>query len=205
MKCRLQSVSAGLIAAGVWAGLALDFALAVRKDGSIGAGLWEELDYFTILANVAVALSFSGLALGLRGPSRPSFLGGLVICMLLVGTVYWTLLAPPGLAGAALVATSLLHGFSPLCVALWWLAFCPKGKLRLADPARWAVFPLVYAAYALTRGALTGVYPYFFLDAGRIGWLGVLVDSAGIAMGYFLAGGLFVGVDSLASRAHRRG
>jgi hypothetical protein len=42
------------------------------------------------------------------------------------------------------------------------------------DALWWLAFPGVYFTYVLVRGALTGWYPYPFLDAGDLGFVGMV-------------------------------
>jgi hypothetical protein len=124
-------------------------------------------------------------------------LGGLTLAILLVGIVYWVLLhGLHPLSGAALTANYLLHDASPLLMAAYWLLFVPRGKLRWNAPWWWAAFPIIYFLYALARGQLDHRYPYPFIDVGRLGWLQVALNSAGIALGFILAGFALVWIDS---------
>ena len=55
----------------------------------------------------------------------------------------------------------------------------------------WVVFPMAYLAYSLVRGAITGWYPYPFLDPREHGYTGVLVVSAAVtALVLALAAGM---------------
>src|SRR5690606_11337021 len=59
---------------------------------------------------------------------------------------------------------------APLLYLGWWLLYAPHGRLRFAALPAMLVPGLVYLAWALARGAVTGEYPYDILDAGRIGY-----------------------------------
>ena len=80
-------------------------------------------------------------------------------------------------------------------MALWWLFFAPKAKLRWSSAFWWTVYPLVYFAYALARGRIDGRYPYPFMDVGKLGWVQTVLNAAGIAMAFILAGLALVWVD----------
>ena len=55
----------------------------------------------------------------------------------------------------------------------------------------WLVYPGVYLVYILTRGAVTGLYPYPFVDVNVLGYAGVLAHAA-VFLLVFLAMGLLV-------------
>jgi hypothetical protein len=126
----------------------------------------------------------------------PLVLGGLTLAILLVGIVYVTLLRGlHPLSGLALVADYLLHYASPAAMAVYWLLFVPRRRLRWSAPWWWVIYPALYFAYALARGQLDGRYPYPFIDVGKLGWQQVALNAGGIALGFILAGLLLVWID----------
>ncbi|KKB11358.1 hypothetical protein VE25_13740 [Devosia geojensis] len=191
-----RRLAAALIAAAAWVGLGIHIQAQLAASGSLPAALWVLAGYFTVLANLVVALVFSGLALGWR--ASPRFVAGVALAILLVGAVYAILLQ--GLreltAGAAL-ANLLLHQVTPVLVPLYWLAFVPKGNLRWRDPLLWAAFPLAYLAYALLRGTAEGHFAYPFIDLAQEGARQVAINVAAIALCFLVAGWLLVWLDRL--------
>ena len=155
------------IAVLAWLGLGVQAHATFQQTGDAATTLWVLLRYFTILANIAVVVAFSLLAIGRK--LSPPILGGLVLAILLVGVVAFTLLRGLlDLSGGALLADTILHKVTPVLVALWWLAFAPKRRLRWKHPLRWALFPLAYLPYALVRGKVEGVYAYPFINLDRL-------------------------------------
>jgi hypothetical protein len=200
----IARIAASAIALAAWAGLGLQLQASVTSHGSLVAALWAMLRFFTIVANLLLALQFSGIALGRRRLARPRLLGGMMLTILLVGAVYLLLLR--GRAelneGVALVGV-LLHEVTPAATALFWLLFAPKGRLGRADPLRWTVLPLAYLGYAMARGAVEGSYPYPFIDVAAIGWIRVMANAAAIAAAFVAAGYVLVGLDRILGRARR--
>lgn len=198
----LARIAAAAIALVAWTGLGIQLqASAANHDGSLGAALWAMLRFFTVIANLLLAILFSGIALGRARWMRPRPLGGMTLTILLVGAVYLALLRGRAEVndGVALVGV-LLHEVTPPLTALFWLAFARKGRLGRADPLRWTALPLAYFGYVLVRGAVEGVYPYPFIDVGAIGWRRTLANSAGIAAGFVVAGYALAGVDRVLGR-----
>ena len=69
--------------------------------------------------------------------------------------------------------------------------FAPRAGLRWKDAVGWLVYPGVYLVYVLARGAVSGLYPYPFVDVNVLGYGGVLVRAAGFLL-VFLGMGLLV-------------
>jgi hypothetical protein len=202
----LVRIAAAAVALAAWAGLAMQFEASVANHGSAGAALWAMLRYFTIIANLLLALLFGAIALGWARQAAPRVLGGMTLTILLVGVVYILLLRGQAELneGVALVGV-LLHEVTPALTALFWLAFAPRGRLGCGDPLRWTALPLAYLGYALARGAVEGTYPYPFLDVASIGWGRALANSAAIAAGFVVAGYALVGIDRVLGGRKRRG
>lgn len=162
--------------------------------GGLLAGAWELLRYFTIITNTLVGVVFAVIAGRGTGAVTPRWLGAAMLGIVLVGVVFNLLLG--GLTHATLwdwLGDRIHHVAMPVLVPLWWLAYAPKGLFSWSDPLRWALFPLAYAAYIFLRVGLEtpggGIaYPYFFMDADRLGYAAAVANMAAIALGFVLTG-----------------
>ena len=194
---------AGLIALVAWIGLGVQFSSSTIAQGSIGAAAWHLLLFFTILTNLGLAATFTGVALGQPSFGSPALLGGVTLSIVLVGVVYSLLLAGTVvLTGGDRFANVVMHYAMPILTPLFWLIYVPKGGLRTRDPLIWAAYPLIYLTYALIRGGIEGQYPYPFLDVGKFGWAATASNAAGIAVGFLITGYIMVWLDRrLARRA----
>ena len=193
---------AGLIALIAWVGLVVQFSSSTAALGSVGAAAWHLARFFTILTNIALAVTFTGVALGKPAFGGPRLLGGMTMSILLVGVVYSLLLAGTQvLTGGDRYANVVMHYAMPVLAALFWSIYVPKGGLRARDPVIWAAYPLAYLAYALARGGIDGEYPYFFLDVGKIGWAAAMGNAAAISAGFLAAGSLIVWLDRRLAKA----
>lgn len=193
-----------VVAAGIaliaWAGLVIQFDASLDLVGAPVRALWVMARYFTVLANIAVAVTFSGMALR-PGWAPPRLIGGVTIAIMLVGVVYATLLAGLiDLSGGARLADLLLHRVTPVAVPLFWLFAVRHGRLTRRDPLLWAIPPLAYFAYALFRGAREGVYAYPFLNVARQGWPTTIVTALVIAAAFFATGHAMVWLDQRLKR-----
>ena len=190
----MPRIAAALIAIICWAGLAIQFSATYGIQHDVAATLWILARFFTILTNLLLAITMTSIATGRK--VSPFILGGITLAILLVGVVYATLLAGlHELKGPALIADILLHKVSPVLMALWWLLFAPRAKLRWSAPVQWAVYPLAYFGYVIGRGQIDHRYPYPFMDVGKLGWVQTAINAGGIAMGFILAGFALVWID----------
>jgi hypothetical protein len=185
-----------------WSALAVQLVVSIgltRDAGqSIAVGLWRFVGYFTILTNVRVALAFTRVARG--AALAPAPFTGVVLAIGVVGVVYETILAAvvPPMTPLWWVADRLLHYVMPIATVAWWIAFTPKAALQWADAVRWLRYPLLYLVYALLRGAIDGWYPYFFIDASRLGYARTLTNAAALTLAMLAAGLLLIAVTRLA-------
>ena len=177
-------------------GLAVQFAATFAQTGLVGASLWILLRYFTIVANLLVAVAFVGVALRRPRFGSPRVLGGTTLIILLVAAVYQILLRGAlQQNGTEKLADLFLHSVTPLLVLVAWALCAPKGGLRYRDPLLWATIPISYLGYALARGARDGIYPYGFIDVGRIGWSQTGINAVAIAFGFLVVGVTMVWFD----------
>ena len=160
--------------------------------------------FFTIDSNLLVAVTSALLALGVAratGPFRVLWLDALV-GIIVTGVVYQVALAGLyDLHGLSLFSDTMLHKVSPILFVLGWLLVAPRGALTWRTVWWSLAYPLVWLAFTLVRGAITGFYPYPFLDAGEQGYGSITVNCLVIAA-FFI--GLGVGALALDRTLARR-
>jgi hypothetical protein len=159
------------------------------------------LSYFTILTNILAA---AALLLPLAAPqssparflSRPSVRTAIAGYIIVVGVVYYLLLRNLGDAeGWPLFFERGLHYLTPPLFVLDWLLFVPKGRVVWWNGVACLGFPALYAVWTLVNGALTGWYPYPFMDVGDLGYPSVLANIAGLVVAFLLLDLALVGID----------
>lgn len=151
--------------------------------------------FFTHWANFLCCLFFVGLALPSsrlgRWVSFPGIRSAMAVYMTVVAVVYHLLLSglwqPEGLTR---LADEMFHTWVPLAVVIVWLMGEPQ-RVPLKRVPFYLVFPSIYLAYSLIRGAFSNYYPYFFLDVAELGYRGVAVSSLGLLLAFFGLGYLF--------------
>lgn len=199
-----------LIALLGWFALILQLYLLVRSDSPLPVltKLVNFFSFFTILGNLLVALSLAVCLLSPRSAGAGFFsrnVPAITLYILFVGLGYNVLLRHVwNPEGWQRVADELLHLVVPLLYVIYWLAFSPKRKLPWPAIWPWMIFPLIYLAYSMIRGALTGLYPYYFIDAGKLGYPVALRYIAVLIAAFFILALCIAGTErSMADRKTR--
>jgi len=170
------------------------------NDQSLGEKLVNLFSYFTIQSNLFVLGTSIALALSIRRDGRlwrvlrlDAMLGiiitGLVYDFVLAGLVHPT--------GWALAATIGFHYISPWATLLGWLLFGPRPRMGWRTMLFAFIWPVAWLVYTFVRGALTGWYPYPFLDVDLIGFGDSVRNSAVILL-------IAVGIAALLTVLDRR-
>lgn len=161
--------------------------------------------YFTIETNllVVITLLLSALALAAGKESKFDVLrGATTVYILVVGIGFSFLLS--GLENVALTAVpwdnTVLHYIIPIAVLIDYLIDPPKRTLSFRKSLLWLLFPIIYVTYSLIRGALTGWYPYPFLNPATRGYGSIAL----IVIGLFVLGIVLIWGVCKWSKLHRR-
>jgi hypothetical protein len=172
--------AAVLTAVTAWGGLALQFGLILHTMSAEGAAaaIWRFFGFFTVLANLGVAIVASVMAVApdahLAGPRvRLATAASIAFVGVTFSVALRSTWSPVGWQA---VANHALHDATPLLFLLAWVLF-GHGTLKWRD-AGWALIPPgLYCVYALARGAGDGWYAYWFLDPAKLGlvWLSLSI------------------------------
>ncbi|NMH93336.1 Pr6Pr family membrane protein [Pseudonocardia bannensis] len=161
------------------------------------------LAHFTILSNLLLGATSLRLALD---PARPAT--GLRILRLdavlgiaVTGIVYHLVLAPLSQsAGVAWFADQLLHTAAPLLGVVGWLLFGPRGLVTPAVVAWSTLYPLLWLAVTMARGAVVDWYPYPFMDVAALGYARVALNGIVVTVLFLALGIGALAVDRLLLR-----
>ena len=116
------------------------------------------------------------------------------------------LLADTDVDTAVVWVDRVLHRVLPLVLMLDWLIDPPTTRLNWRRALWWLAYPAVWLAYTMIRGALTGRYPYPFLDPANGGYGIVAVYCAAILVGTLLAiGAIMWAGNAVGARSRREG
>lgn len=192
-----------LLALAALAGIALEVGRAL-VDGPGDAGTMTErlvrlFSYFTIQSNLLVAAASVLLA------ARPARAGRVMavlhldalLCIAVTGVVYHAVLADQQLplTQSGEIANTLLHTVTPVGAWLVWLLVGPRPRFRWATVGLSVLYPLAWIGYTFVRGAVTGWYPYPFLDVDAIGLATAARNTAVVAVGFLVLAVLVRGLE----------
>ena len=142
-------------------------------------------DYMTgVVVTLGVVLVYlSDLARGLplgwfrRHETRALFAVLIAVVMGVYALVLAATWQPQGLFKLADIG---LHYATPIVYLGWWLLMRPRGRIRFRRIPALLVSPLLYLAYVMVRGAMTGLYPYPFLQADTLGYGQVALNAVSL-------------------------
>lgn len=180
---KLASVSALL----GWAAILLQLTLSLNLVISDGRGLWMGLviyfGYFTILTNILAAVALSAQAVQSSAAlvqfwRRPNVITAITGAIGIVGLVYFFILRQLwNPQGWQWLADVMLHYLMPVLFVIYWWLSVPTRVLAWRTLPTWLIYPAAYFVYVLLRGAVTGLYPYPFVDVTVLGMVSVLINA----------------------------
>ena len=190
------------LAAGLTLVVALSFQI-IEKVANNDMVPEEYFSYFTIQSSMiaSVALIVGGL-MALRMPSDTVLYTTVRMSVfayaIVTAIVYNVLLRgiPEGGFIESRWPGELMHVWIPLFIALDWLISPGRSALRWTGLRYVVIYPLAWLAFTMLRGAVTGWYPYPFLEPST-GPLSISIYVLGISV-------FIVGLASLAIAWSRR-
>ncbi|WP_199031737.1 Pr6Pr family membrane protein [Ralstonia sp. ASV6] len=173
-------------------------ASGVGSQVSLATRLVRLFSYFTIQSNILVAVAAISLVMD---PARDGKwwrvlrLDGL-LGIATTGLVFHIVLAPISKAtGLARLASDGFHYVSPWMALVGWLLFGPRPRIGWSTVALSLIWPAAWLAYTFMHGALSGWYPYPFLNAAQIGYPAALANTAAVLAGSSVLVLLFKSLD----------
>ncbi|TAK70290.1 MAG: hypothetical protein EPO13_04935 [Actinomycetota bacterium] len=195
-----QPSSAGvrLLARVIFAVTGLISAVSLVVDGVqtarlYGAGrpLQDYFSYFTVQSNIIVVVCCVVLV---ADPARDGRIWRVIrldslLCIAVTGLVYVTVLRGDSHPQGSFYWTNIgLHYVTPTLVVVGWLLVGPRPRISwLTIP--WAlIYPLLWLAYTLIRGAQLQWYPYPFIDVTAHGYGQVAVNCLAVTVLFVVLG-----------------
>jgi len=189
-------ITAALIALAAFTALGVQITINAEADISPLAAAGLLLRYFTIWGNLAAAILMLHLARG--GYVRADIMAALSTALVIIAVVYWALLSGyHNPIGFDRVTNQFHHTIVPAATIGWWMAFSDKVASIPRALATIMAGPLIYTAFALVVGAVSGFYPYFFLDRSMLSWGEIALYQAGLAAFFAMTGAALIAVKRL--------
>ena len=190
-----------------WVVLSLRFVdmLIIGEYSSVAETLFVYFGYFTVWANILIALAFTAPLLNPDRKlsnffTRPAVRAALASYILMVSVVYHMLIVPYwNPQGFTWVTATGLNTVMPILYIIDWLFFAEKRPIFYKHLPYWLIFPAVYGVTSIIRGLLTNVYPYPFLNVTDLGIGNVLFNMFGLVAVFAVVGPIFIVVARLIS------
>ncbi len=156
------------------------------------------VSYFTVQSAIAAVIVWTAAGvIAIRQEADPAWLGTarlMVTTFQVVSGIIFTIIRIEAVSRDVRLGTpwssDALHYWLPAFAVLDWLLAPGRRRLRWQSLPLVLVFPSLWGAYTVIRGAILGWYPYFFLDAAQ-------VSTAESFWYCTIAGALILGVSAL--------
>lgn len=189
-----------LIAAVACLGPVLQYGLMVYDETLVSAAVKsvEFFSYFTILSNMlaAAALVAPLVAPASRFATWAEESGpraSIATYLTITAVVYHTMLAwqwhPQGLR---LLSDTILHTVTPAAYLIDLALRGGQGPARWIAAAKAMAFPALYGVWTLIHGALSGWYPYPFMNVAKRGYPAVLMTMVEMSLAFAAVALVFV-------------
>ena len=196
----IARIFAALIALTVMATLIIQTNLNLDRDGSPLAAFGLLMRFFTIWTNFAAGLIMGWIAWRGRTDERVTF--ALATAITIVAVIYHALLAADHHPdGPGWWTNQMFHSAIPVATLGWWFAFSRPSQMGWRSLPWVMVVPVIYTVFAQIVGALSGFYPYFFLDLPKLGWAMLLVNLVGLSLFFMAVAAVLLGIRRLAVKA----
>lgn len=130
--------------------------------------------YFTNLSNIFAAVILL-LCVFLKSSGSQDIARYVsTVNMTVVGLVFAVLLRNVDLGSLLPWVNFALHYVMPVAIVLDWVVNPPTIRLKPRQVFFALAFPIIYLLYVIIRGAITGWYPYPFLNPAKVGGNGVV-------------------------------
>jgi hypothetical protein len=166
----------------------------------LDSGLFRPLRFFaffTILSNLFGAVVWLWLAARWRrGRTRLDDLlrGAATLYLVVTFIVVVVLLEGAELSLSDRIVDFVVHKLFPVLAVIDWIVDPPETDLRLTDVILWLIFPIIWVALTLIRGAADHWYPYPFLDPDNGGYRSVAYHVIAITAGFVVISGILVAI-----------
>ncbi len=152
----------------------------------------EFFSYFTIISNILAAVV---LTAPLAAPTSrlaqwaesSTTRIAIAVYLTITAVIYHTLLAHLwNLSLWRQIASDVEHTFTPTLFLIDWLLRGGRGEARWSAAFKALPIPAIYGAWTLIHGALSGFYPYPFLDVAKRGYPSVLATMVVMFFGFLM-------------------
>lgn len=183
---------------------AISFYTNIPEQMAEGRSLWGAMfhffSFYTNWTNILLVLIYLDLLKGFSGLSSPvTGVTGLTSIIMVMIVYHLLLSATHHPEGIDVVTNIAMHYVTPVIFALFWFTSHHLGQLNWSDLYKFILFPLAFLVFTYVKAAITGEYPYDFLNYSLNGFSGVAPIIAAIVVLILFMGSLAILYDNKAS------
>ncbi len=159
--------------------------------------------FFTIQSNiigVAAYLWLLRVGAGTRSRALELLRGAAAVYLTVTFFVVIFLLSNVDVQLGLVWVDVVLHKIFPVIIVLDWILDPPTTRIGVRAVPIWLVYPLVWTALTMVRGALDDWYPYPFLDPADGGYGRVVITAIAITVGFVVISLAIVALGRLRGR-----
>jgi len=197
-----------LIAAIACLGPVLQYGLMVYDETLVSAAVKsiEFFSYFTILSNMLAA---AALVAPLVAPTsrfaawaeQSGPRAAIATYLTITAVVYHLLLAGLWkLEGLRLVSNAILHTVTPAAFLIDLALRGGRGEARWIAAAKAMAFPALFGLWTLVHGALSGFYPYPFMNVAKRGYPAVVLAMVEMSLAFAAVALVFVALSRVRAK-----
>ncbi len=171
------------------------------NDGrSLFGAMFHYFSFFTNWTNILLVLIYLDLFFGWTKLSSPVSCTKGLTSIIMVMIVYHLLLsATHHPQGIDVITNIIKHYITPVLFTLFWFTSKHIGALKWSDLYKFILFPMAFLVFTYVKAAITGEYPYDFLNYSLNGFSGVAPIIAAIVILILFLGSLAIIYDNKVS------
>lgn len=171
------------------------------NDGrSLFGAMFHYFSFFTNWTNILLVLIYLDLFFGWTKLSSPVSCTTGLTSIIMVMIVYHLLLsATHHPQGIDVITNIIKHYITPVLFTLFWFTSKHIGALKWSDLYKFILFPMAFLVFTYVKAAITGEYPYDFLNYSLNGFSGVAPIIAAIVILILFLGSLAIIYDNKVS------
>ncbi len=204
----LAAVAVQIVIAARVPGTPPDMTAGLLRGSSLPGRIIRVLSFFTIQSNLLCGIVSAQLSVRPDRDGRAwravrlAALYGITVTGIVYSTVLAAIHEPHGAAETGV--NVIVHYVVPIMMVAGWLAFGPRPRIDMRTVLWSLLFPVVWFAYTLVRGAIWKWYPYPFLDVPAHGYARVAVNAILVTAVLAVVAALFAFGDDRLPPAPRR-
>ena len=170
----------------------------ISEGRSLFGAMFHFFSFYTNWTNILLVLIYLDIFKGFSNLSSPIMgVTGLSSIIMVMIVYHFLLAATHHPEGIDKVTNVIMHYITPVIFTLFWLTTRHIGALKWGDLYKLIMFPMAFLIFTYIKAAVTGEYPYDFLNYSLNGFAGVAPIIGAIVVLILFLGSLAILYDNL--------